>query len=266
MACLARRWSHTTVRPEGSGNMICHRVAPGFGGLVTAMSVTYHRCGVPAAPGVSLPVRADSDIMMLGVGEAMVSDELVRRVRVLRERGCSPKEIARSLGVPAARIAPIVRAVAAERQAAAGEPPVVGCWVSQGWRAGLTVESQRGWPGIGDVAETGESGLVGVLVARRERHGRVSVCGYLVDVYCLGVKDVLGPRVVDEPRLDGFTRSFFSAFDRPPLAAPIELAQHLVLGSVEYARSLGFEPAADFAAARGQLGSWTGPAAIAFGR
>ena len=200
------------------------------------------------------------------MGEAMVSDELVQRVRVLRERGCSPKEIARALGVPAARIAPMVRAVAAQRQAAAGDPPLVGCWVSQGWRAGLTVEGQTGWSGIEDAAETGESGLVGVLVARRERHGRVSVCGYLVDVYCLGVKDVLGPRVVDEPRLDGFTRSFFSAFDRPPLAAPVELAQHLVLGSVEYARGLGFEPAADFAAARGQLGSWTGPSAIQFGR
>jgi hypothetical protein len=203
---------------------------------------------------------------MLGMAEPMVSGELVERVRVLRERGCSPKQIARGLGVPVARIAPIVRAVAAQRQAAAGDPPLVGCWVSQGWRAGLTVEGRTGWPGIEDAAETGESGLVGVLVARRERHGRVSVCGYLVDVYCLGVKDVMGPRVLDEPRLDGFTRSFFSAFDRPPLAAPMELAQHLVLGSVEYARSLGFEPAADFAAARGQLGSWTGPAAIEFGR
>jgi hypothetical protein len=200
------------------------------------------------------------------MAEAMVSEELVERVRVLRERGCSPKQIARGLGVPVGRIASIVRAVAAQRQAAAGEPPVVGCWVSRGWRAGLTMEGRTGWPGIEDAAETGESGLVGVLVARRERHGRVSVCGYLVDVYCLGVKDVIGPRVVDEPRLDGFTRSFFSAFDRPPLAAPIELAQHLVLGSVEYARGLGFEPAAGFAAARGQLGSWTGPAAIEFGR
>jgi hypothetical protein len=200
------------------------------------------------------------------MGESVVGEKLVQRVRVLRERGCSPKQIARSLGVPAARIAPVVRAVAAQRQAAAGEPPVVGCWVSRGWRAGLTVEGQRGWPGVEDAAETGESGLVGVLVARRERHGALGVCGYLVDVYCLGVKDVMGPRVVDEPRLGGLVSSFFSAFDRPPLAAPIDLAQHLVLGSVEYARGLGFEPAADFAAARGHLGSWTGPAAIEFGR
>src|SRR5262245_46682107 len=113
------------------------------------------------------------------------SDDLLQRVRVLRVRGCSPKEIARALGVSAARVAPIVRAVAVERRAEAGEAPVVGCWVSQGWRAGLTVEGQTGWPGIEDVAETGGSGLVGVLVARERQHGRVSACGYLVDVYCL---------------------------------------------------------------------------------
>jgi len=203
---------------------------------------------------------------MPGMDDPMSTEELVERVRVLRGRGFSPKQIARTLGVSSARIAPVVRAVAAERRAEAGEPPVVGCWVSQGWRAGLTVEGQPGWPGIDDEAETGGSGLVGVLVARAQRHGRVSACGYLVDVYCLGVKDVNGPRTVDEFRLAEFTRMFFSAFGRPPLAAPIELAQHLVLGSVDYARGLGFEPAADFAAARGHLGSWTGPSAIDFGR
>jgi hypothetical protein len=204
---------------------------------------------------------------MPGMDDSMSTDDLFERVRVLRGRGFSPKQIARAVGVPSAQIAPVVRAVAAERRAEGGEAPVVGCWVTQGWRAGLTVEGQPSWPGIDDAAETGESGLVGVLVARAQQHGRVSACGYLVDVYCLGVKDVNGPRIVDEFRLAEFTRMFFSAFGRPPLAAPMELAQHLVLGSVDYARGLGFEPAADFAAAaRGHLGSWTGPSAIGFGR
>jgi hypothetical protein len=34
--------------------------------------------------------------------------------------------------------------------------------------------------------DSGASGLVGVLVARQERRSRVHVCGWLVDVYCLG--------------------------------------------------------------------------------
>jgi hypothetical protein len=33
-----------------------------------------------------------------------------------------------------------------------------------------------------------------VLAARRHRHDKVSVCGYLADVYCLGVKTALGRR------------------------------------------------------------------------
>ena len=47
---------------------------------------------------------------------------------------------------------------------------------------------------------------------------------------------------------------------------PIELAREIVLGSVRYARGLGFDPHPDFAAAAGHLGSWTGPATISFGK
>lgn len=110
------------------------------------------------------------------------------------------------------------------------------------------------------------SGLVGVLVAREHRHGsRVSVCGYLVDVYCLGVKDALGPRVMDRVDLSRYVRRFFDTFDGSPLAAPIELAQELVLGAVDYARILGFEPHRDFHAAVGHLGAGALTGAIRFG-
>jgi hypothetical protein len=90
-----------------------------------------------------------------------------------------------------------------------------------------------------------------VLVARDEARGRVSACGYLVDVYCLGVKNVVGPRVMDRHGLFEFARSYFSAYEGQSLAASLELAQHLVCGAVEYARSLGFEPHEDFAATWG---------------
>jgi hypothetical protein len=39
-----------------------------------------------------------------------------------------------------------------------------------------------------------------------------------------------------------------------------------VLGAVEYARLLGFEPHRDFGRVRGLLGPWRGPSAITFGR
>jgi hypothetical protein len=105
-----------------------------------------------------------------------------------------------------------------------------------------------------------------VLTARKDRGSRVSVCGYLVDVYCLGVKNAIGPEVLPEHGLYAYRRRFFGVFPDEPLEAPIELAQHLIFGAAQYARSLGFEPHPDFEATASHLGSWTGPSAITFGR
>lgn len=123
---------------------------------------------------------------MGGVGEDL------DRARELRERGLTPKEIARAIGLPPARVTHMVRKIAAAQTA---DP------------------TQR--PGL--------------------------------------------PRIVHD---------FFAVFGERPVAAPLEPAQHLVFGAAEYARRLGFEPAAesDFAATRGHLGSWDGPSAIGFGR
>ena len=66
--------------------------------------------------------------------------------------------------------------------------------------------------------------------------------------------------------LDAWRREFFSAFDSPGVEAPLELAQHLVHGAVAFARRLGFEPYAEFAAAAVHLGEPAGPVPIEFGR
>jgi len=195
----------------------------------------------------------------------MNPEELMGPVRELRGRGLTPKQIARSLGMPPATVAPLVRAVAAEDQANAPEREITGCWVSAGWSEGLTVAGDHGWPRGGATA-SGASGLVSVLVARDEGRGRVSACGYLTDVWCLGVKDILGPRLMDVRALPAFTRQFFSAYQDPPLEAPAELARQLVFGAVEFARGLGFEPAPGFGKAAAHLGPRAGPSAISFGR
>ena len=197
----------------------------------------------------------------------VVDGELTRAVRTLRAEGRSPKQIARVLGVPPALVAPLVRAIAeaAAEVASASEPAILGCWVSVGWGVGLTVEEGRRWPDRSGTDPTA-SGLAGVMVAREcARRRGVSVCGYLVDTYCLGVKNALGPRVLKPEAVRGFVDAFFSPFDGR-MDAPIELARHLVWGAVEYARGLGFEPHRDFGPATGHLGPLTGPSAITFGR
>jgi hypothetical protein len=197
--------------------------------------------------------------------ETMTHDDLLAQVKELRETGCSPKEIARSLGVRPATVTPLVRAVARESAATGAEPEVVGCWVSPCWSTGLAVDGHPEWVDAGDEHH---SGVAGVLVARRDRPRRVSVCGYLVDVYCLGVKNALGPRMMREDDLRPFRRMFFEAFADagPPLEAPLDLARHLVCGAVDYARGLGFEPHPDYAPVASHLGRWEEASAITFGR
>jgi len=156
-----------------------------------------------------------------------------------------------------------VRHVAREDGPGAAEPPVVGCWVSPGWREGL--EAPADWPDT-KVADGVGHGLVSVLVARQHRRGKVSVTGYLVDVYCLGVKDVLGPKVMDDNDLRAYVRTYFLVYQTPALAVPIEMARELVWGAVAYARDLGFEPHPDFEQVAGQLGSWEPTGVVRFGR
>ncbi|MFD1936317.1 helix-turn-helix domain-containing protein [Nonomuraea mangrovi] len=186
--------------------------------------------------------------------------ELIDKVRELRGQGKSPKEIARALGVPPSRVAPLVRAIAAESPAGeAGE--VVGSWVNTGWSVGLTAD---GWVDEAP-AEDGTNGTVCVLVARKHGWDKFLVCGYLIDTYCLGVKNTVGPDTMDERELRRFRDYFFSDFPGWQ-EAPFELARELVLGSVEYARGLGFEPHEDFAPAEGHLGEGKIAGTVSFGR
>jgi hypothetical protein len=193
----------------------------------------------------------------------MTDDELLAAVRGLRGNGRSPKEIARALGVRPAAVADLVRRIAIER--AAAEPARLTCLVSPGWDIGLSYDGHADWPS--DKAATPpDSGLVAVLVAREDRNQGVSVCGYLLDVYCLGVKNVLGPQRMPRHELRRFAATYFAAWDDPGLPIPVDLARHLVFGAADYARSLGFTPHSDFAAGRKMLEPWEEPSAIRFGR
>lgn len=194
----------------------------------------------------------------------MPNSELIARVAELREKGRTPKEIARALGMRPAEVAPLIRAVGAT--APKEEAPLVGCWVTDNWSAGLTVAGDHpDWPGAGSTDPDSESGLMGVLVAR-EHGSSVSAVGFLVDVWCMGVKNVHGPKTMNRAKLPDFRRNFFKAFSQPSVPAPLDLARHVVFGAVEYARGLGLEPYPDYAKCAGHLGEWAGPSDITFGR
>jgi hypothetical protein len=197
------------------------------------------------------------------LGDIGGDDERRREeVRSLRERGYSPKAIARALGCRPAEVQQIIRDLA-EAAPQRAEAALLACYVNQGWAYGLGVDAHPEWPrGVGG---DGSAGLATVVVARAGRGSRSRVCSILVDTFCLGVKLVIGPKDMTAERFSGFCRDVYSSYGHPPIEVPVELAQHLVFGAVEFARELGFEPVSDFGPCGDLLGLPVGPCPIRFG-
>jgi len=164
------------------------------------------------------------------INPPVTDQQTIEQVRGLRARGLSPKEIGHNLGIKRAVVADIVRALAAERDATSDKHDHVDCLLNAGWSTGLKINGRPEWhePATDDSI----GGLVTAVVARRRRHRRgATLCVYLLDVYCLGVKNAMGPDVLNEQALRRLTDRAFSAYERPPIPAPIELVRELVLGA-----------------------------------
>jgi hypothetical protein len=200
----------------------------------------------------------------LSMTEPVSQKELLSKVRDLRGRGMRPAEVA-----------PLIRQVAGSHRLAAAERALpepadrdlIGCWINPGWSSGLILDGGLGElpddPEGGD--DLGSAGLAGVMIARADRSSRVTLCGFLLDVYCLGVKNTVGPLTVSSGSVTARLNTFFSAFDCAPRSAPLQLVQHLVHGSVAYAHALGFDPYSEFADVAPYLGTASGPCPITFG-
>jgi hypothetical protein len=196
----------------------------------------------------------------------MTDRELLDDVRRLRSAGATPKAIARTLGLAPAVVAPLVRRVATETPPTPPEHgDLVGCWISPAWSRDLIVALREGWDDV-DLGPDGPAGMAVVVVARRGRGNEIAACTYLVDMFCLGVKNTIGPERLHRRDLPGLLSLHFAAFPARPLRVPLDLAQHLVHGAVAYAAGLGLDPHPDFANVRSYLGELSEPYAITFGR
>lgn len=184
----------------------------------------------------------------------------------LRSEGLTPKAIARQLGLRPAEVTAAIQRIAAS--APKNELGTFeGAWIGSHWTEGLGFADEvAGWQKLdpADHEHPGAGGLTEVLVARHHRYDEVVIAGYLVDLWCLGVKDTYGPRTMKRDELGSFASRFFQNHEVFG-EIPEELAQAVVLGAANYAGSLGFEPHADFEKVKPLLGADTAPAGITFG-
>ena len=99
--------------------------------------------------------------------------------------------------------------------------PLLECWIDRDWK---------------------ENGLARLVVARQQADERVLYGLYLVDYYCLGVKDCMWR--ADES-LSTFHKRLPQMVGTPERCEP-SLAHQLVYGAINYAQRWGFQPHADF--------------------
>jgi len=111
---------------------------------------------------------------------------------------------------------------ASEHLQRAREYPVLGCWIMKGWQ---------------------EGGITPVIIARQQSSNRVLFANYLVDLYCLGVKDAYARADVSQA---AFMRKLPEMCNSELEPCSIELAHEVVYGGLEYAARYGFQPHRDF--------------------
>src|SRR2546428_12740959 len=127
--------------------------------------------------------------------------------------------------------------------------PFFECWISANW-------------------QKDDLGLVEILVAREQPDGDICFGVYLVDKYCLGLKNTFADAGFSRTRYEDEVRSKIFR-DVEPMECPVELAHQMIYASIDYAAQFGFQPQKDFAlsqyllAPRGELEE---PYHITFGK
>jgi hypothetical protein len=198
-----------------------------------------------------------------------MDDKTTALVAELRSQGLPPKAIAHRLGLRPAEVSVLIRQQAAQLEAsgdAAALPAIRVCYLSPGFSTGLEFSGPAAAWREYDPGYSGCDGMFCAMWVRAHRYDRLTACGALVDAYCLGVKNAWPPKNLHADELRAYVSRYFRSYDAPPIEVPFELLQSLVLGAVDYAASLGFEPHPDFATVRPSLGTRNGSSPIRFGR
>ncbi|WP_017306386.1 helix-turn-helix transcriptional regulator [Spirulina subsalsa] len=190
----------------------------------------------------------------------MLSD-IEQEILELHEQNYTPREIASFLGVRISQVRGVIRSNGGYqvlRVVHEGDlPPVSSCLVNENCAKHLLDATLKDDEIL--------SSLALVLVTRFNGYDKFLVCSYLVDYFCLGVKDTMEVRKLDKSRYDYFVAHSYASFPDGYREISLSEAQGIVYGSVEYAQRLGFSPPGEFAETQKHLGEWDGALKLQFG-
>ena len=175
--------------------------------------------------------------------------EQVKEILALRDRKVAPKQIARKLGLRPAEVKDIIQTQLNADPNKYSQPQKLAklkeCLIdSQGFDRFFGSQNIK----------KDCKGLSQVMVTRMDG-AHCLVTTFLIDAWCLGVKDVMGPRKVkntDYPLMR--ERAYATTMDDSYRTISLEQAQSVIYGAVDYAQRLGIDPHEDFARAKNSLG------------
>ncbi|MBD2303088.1 DNA-binding response regulator [Nostoc sp. FACHB-87] len=200
-----------------------------------------------------------------------------QEINDLRALNLTPKQIARKLGIKVSEVNAAIQNQAQQTtldRLASGElNPVYQCLASENLLQLLPHNSSENV--IKNLLtkiipakknDDIERGLGLVVIAREARYNQITVCSYLLDVWCLGIKDTIPPRTLDRQEFKNFVELLFEPFPQTPKEIPLEVAAGIIFSTCEYAENLGFKPHKDFEKSRSHVGNWDGKIRIECGR
>ncbi|MBE9044910.1 DNA-binding response regulator [Pleurocapsales cyanobacterium LEGE 10410] len=191
-----------------------------------------------------------------------MTSALESEILALRDKRLTPKQIARKLGLKVSQVNSVIKTSAektAITRAETGElAPIAQCLVNTRC-AELLLEEQT-------LDDSGMGGLGIVLVARTTGSKRFVVCTYMVDYWCLGLKDTMGEKKLNDIKYQQFLNMVYRGFPDGYQEITLEQAQAIVYGAIDYANNLGFKPHRDFQKTKNHLGTWSGQPKLTFGR
>ncbi len=205
-----------------------------------------------------------------------MDSEQTQEILSLRDKKLTPKQIARKMGLKVSEVTGFLKEQAEQVAIACEEsaelPPVFECLVNANCldrlfppEDELDPASDKNEDEDDDINSKRGPGFAVVTVTRSPRFNRFITCSYLVDYWCLGVKDASGPRRYNRSEYQRITNLYYDSFIGGSERISLTEAQAIVWGAVEYAEKLGFKPHADFEEAKKYLGEWDREVEIEFG-